>query len=65
MNIQPASKGSRTSDQFIQLVLEKKTEAMELINAYLIKNNKGGGEKSHPHERERKRERERERVREF
>ena len=31
---------SRTSDQFIWLVLEKKTEA---INAYLIKNSKGEG----------------------
>ena len=31
---------SRTSDQFICLVSEKKTEA---VNAYLIKNSKGGG----------------------
>ena len=31
---------SRTSDQFIWLVLEKKTEA---VNAYLIKNSKGDG----------------------
>ena len=32
---------SRTSDQFIWLVSEKKTEA---VNAYLIKNSKGEGE---------------------
>ena len=31
---------SRTSDQFIWLVSEKKTEA---VNAYLIKNSKGAG----------------------
>ena len=31
---------SRTSDQFIWLVSEKKTEA---VNAYLIKNSKGEG----------------------
>ena len=31
---------SRTSDQFIWLVSEKKTEA---VNAYLIKNSNGGG----------------------
>ena len=30
---------SRTSDQFIWLLSEKKTEA---VNAYLIKNSKGG-----------------------
>ena len=32
---------SRTSDQFIWLVSEKKTEA---VNAYLIKNSKGEGQ---------------------
>ena len=32
---------SRTSDQFIWLVSEKKTEA---VNAYLINNSKGEGE---------------------
>ena len=46
MSIQPEIK-RRTSDQFIKLVSEKKTEA---ANAYLIKNSKrvrekGGGER--------------------
>ena len=45
---------SRTSDQFIWLVLEKKTEA---VNAYLIKNSMGegggGGEEEEERERER------------
>ena len=35
-----SNKGSKTSDQFILLVLEKKTEA---VNAYGIKNSKGEG----------------------
>ena len=33
---------SRTSDQFIRLVSEKKTEA---VNAYVIKNSKGEGQR--------------------
>ena len=41
---------SRTSDQFIWLVLEKKTEA---VNAYLINNSKGGWGVEKERERER------------
>ena len=68
---------SRTSDQFIRLVSEKKTEA---LNAYLVKNSKGKGEwgdggggggalsqvvsgsTAHSRDREREREREREHM---
>ena len=42
---------SRTSDQFIWLVSEKKTEA---VNAYLIKNSKGEGEKTEGKKTEKK-----------
>ena len=50
---------SRTSDQFIWLVSEKKTEA---VKAYFIKNSKGKGGEGRKKRREREREREHVRV---
>ena len=51
---------SRTSDQFIRLVSEKKTEA---VNAYVIKNSKGEGERKKERKKEERKKRKKKKKR--